>query len=97
MSWHENGILQLRVDAPRELQHIYEGGATFSLRLLPDGTFEVRYGDYLRNSEFHGSAGSFEEAVTILMEAVKSHRHYSGLVSQLTALSPSVSLRFHQD
>ena len=45
ISWHEDGILQLSVDAPRELQHIYEGGATFSLRLLPDGTFEIRYGD----------------------------------------------------
>ena len=81
ISWHEDGILQLSVDAPRELQQMYEGGATFSLRLLPDGTFDIRYGDYLRNSDFHGSAGSFEEAVTILKEAAKSHRHHSGLAS----------------
>ena len=65
-SWHEDGMLQLGVDAPRELQQIYEGGAIFSLQLLPNGTFEIRYGDYLRNRDFHGNARSFEEAVTLL-------------------------------
>ena len=49
----------------RELQQIYEGGAIFSLKLLPNGTFEIRYGDYLRNRDFHGNARSFEEAVTL--------------------------------
>jgi hypothetical protein len=66
--------VQGSVDSHKELQEMVEGSVNFSLRLLADGTFEIWYGDYLHDTEFHGTAESFEEAVALLKKALESQR-----------------------
>ena len=70
------------MDAAKDLEDLCQGSSLrISLRLLADGRFEIRYGDYLHDVDFHGYAETFEEAVALLKKAVESQRRNSGLAS----------------
>jgi hypothetical protein len=64
--------LLIIVDEAIELQEVYERGMTFCLRLLPNGRFEIRCGDYLHNRWPHVVAGNLEEAVLWLTKCSHS-------------------------
>ena len=69
------GVFWGAMDAIRELEGLWkEGTFHFSLQLLADGRFEIRYGDYLRNADFHGYADTFDDAVAFLKKAVESQQ-----------------------
>ena len=76
------GALYGPMDAAKDLEDLCQAGSIrISLRLLADGRFEIRHGDYLRDVDFHGYAESFEEAVALLKKAVEPKRRDRGLAS----------------
>jgi hypothetical protein len=63
--WHADCKSQC-VDAITRLQELYEYGEPFSLKLLPNGSFEIRCGNYLHGTRPHAVVGNLDDAVTWL-------------------------------
>ncbi len=65
------------MDILAQLREVYESGLTFCLRLLPNGTFEIRCGDYLHAERLNAVVENFEEAVTWLNRCANLGRDHA--------------------
>lgn len=62
------------MDAVKALERLcQEHAVNFSMRLLTDGSFEIRYGDYLQIDQVD-YAETFDEAVAMLIKHARIRR-----------------------